>query len=294
MRIPMSCHDCTWQEIEADEAADKATIERGEQPPKRNPWRSLNRDNWYLADIEEDNAYVETCRKGHLMKMTMQNVRFELLYESGIVAMLLGFHREAVSSIAGALERFYEFATEVLTFRAGIEQAAHGEAWKQVRSSSERQFGAFLFLYLTNFKRPFLADVEFNYEKDVSFRNQVIHQGRFPNVKETLAYAKHVFELIHDTRQALKDLDAEATHKVELLHFLRGHAAVERKTGGPKPGPDGLYRSAGSAAMPTMLNAMITDAPTDFESRLAQSKDMLWWWGFPKHLRRAQRYGMIK
>src|ERR1044071_933815 len=118
MRIPMSCWDCSWAEIEAEEAEDEALRARGETPPERKPGRPLNPDNWYLADIEQDNAYVETCRKGHEMRMTLQSVRYELLFESGIVAMLVGFHREAVSSIAAALERFYEFAIEVFTTRA--------------------------------------------------------------------------------------------------------------------------------------------------------------------------------
>src|SRR5688500_12729552 len=115
MRIPMSCHECTWAEIESETAADEAAIERGEQPPERPAGRPVNPEHWYYADIEEDNAYVKTCSNGHEMKMTLQSIRYELLFESGIVAMLVGFHREAVSSVAAALERFYEFGTEVFT-----------------------------------------------------------------------------------------------------------------------------------------------------------------------------------
>lgn len=39
---------------------------------------------------------------------------------------------------------------------------------------SERQFGAFLLLYLVNFKKLFLAGPALAaYEKDVTFRNEV-------------------------------------------------------------------------------------------------------------------------
>jgi hypothetical protein len=291
MRIPLSCWDCSWAEIAAEEAADKAAISRGEEPPKRPPARPLNPDNWYFADIEEDNAYVGKCRNGHEMKMTLQNVRYELLFESGIVAMLIGFHREAVSSIAAALERFYEFALEVFTSRAGIDPADYDAAWKHVKKQSERQFGAFLMLFLTNFKKPFLVGGALGaYEKKVTFRNEAIHQGRFPSGDETKQYARYVFELIRDTRAALKEFDAEMLQKIELRHIFRGHAAVEQKAGPPKQGPDGLYRGASSGSMPMMLNTIVKDEPQDFDSRLARSKGLLWWWGFPNEL--ADRSGL--
>jgi hypothetical protein len=179
----------------------------------------------------------------------------------------------------------------VFTSRAGIKHATHDAAWKQVKKMSERQFGAFLLLYLTNFKRPFLAGAALNaYERQMKFRNEVIHQGRFPSGKETKHYAKQVFELIRDTRQALKDLDAETVQEIEVRHLFRGHAAVKAKAGAPKADKDGLYRGAGTAAFPVMLNPMAKDAPGDFETRLAHSTENLWLWGFPSEL--AKRSGI--
>lgn len=190
----MSCWECTWAEIEAEEAADTAALARGETVPDRRGGRPISPDHWYLADIEEDNAYVETCRNGHSMKMSVQNVRYELLFESGVVATLVGFHRESVSSVVAALERFYEFAIEVFTLRSGVDPAMLDSAWKQLRSSSERQFGAFLLLFLVNLKRPFLAGKPLGtYEEMSNFRNKVIHQGRFPSHEEAMKYARYVF-----------------------------------------------------------------------------------------------------
>lgn len=279
--------ECMWAEIDAEEAADAAAEARGEPRPERPAGKPIAPDHWYLADIEEDNAYVEQCRNGHTMKMSLQNVRYELLYESGVVAMLVGFHREAVSSFAAALERFYEFAIEVFTLRLGVDQPTHDAAWKQVKKQSERQFGAFLFMFLVNFKRPFLAGKTWGaYEDSVKFRNEVIHQGRFPSPKEAIDYARYVFELIRNTRAALKELDADAVQKVELRHFQRGHEAIEAKAGPPKPGKDGRYRSAGSAAMPMMFSTLNKDEPIDFDSRLARSEENLWLWGFPTQAKR--------
>lgn len=77
MRIPMSCWDCAWDEIKAEEEAASSAIARGETLPERPPGRPMKREDWYLADIEQDNAYVETCRNGHEMRMTLQSIRYE-------------------------------------------------------------------------------------------------------------------------------------------------------------------------------------------------------------------------
>ena len=143
MRIPMSCWDCAMDTVNAEYEADAAAIAKGETPPEDKPGRPMRREDWYLADIEQDNAYVETCRNGHEMRMTLQSVRYELLFESGIVAALVGFHREAVSSIAAALERFYEFAIEVFTTRAGIERDVFEAAWKQTHKASGNSVRSF-------------------------------------------------------------------------------------------------------------------------------------------------------
>jgi hypothetical protein len=58
-------------------------------------------------DLEDDGAYVGKCEKGHIITVAIRNLRHEMLYESGIMAMHCGFYREAVSSIAAALERFF-------------------------------------------------------------------------------------------------------------------------------------------------------------------------------------------
>lgn len=133
-----------------------------------------------------------------------------------------------------------------------------------------------------NFKRPFLTGKDVGtYETRFGFRNEVIHQGRFPSAKEALDFARYVYETILNTRTLLKELDAEAVQKVQILHSFRGHRAVEAKAGPPVKGADGLYRGVGTSGYPMMLNTMVQGAPTDFDSRLAEAKENLWLWGFP-------------
>ena len=52
-----------------------------------------------LFELSDDGTYVGSCSKGHTVRFVMPHVRYELLYESGIMAMLCGFHREAVASL---------------------------------------------------------------------------------------------------------------------------------------------------------------------------------------------------
>jgi hypothetical protein len=279
MRIPMSCFECVWADFEEQQAVAAAAEARGEQAPKPRP---INPDHVYLADIEEDNAYVVTCGSGHKMQATLQTLRYELLYESGIVATLVGFHREAVSSIAAALERFFEFSVEVFTNRSAIDAATHDDAWGHVARQSERQLGAFLFLFLVNVGRPFLSGKErARYENWSAFRNSVIHQGSFPTSEKTMEYARYVYDLIVETRGDLEQLDADSVRKIQLRHYMRGHEAVREKGGPPTQGKDGLYRHPGSAAMSMMLGEFDAATPRDFDARLAAARTRLQLWGFP-------------
>ncbi|TMQ04758.1 MAG: hypothetical protein E6J90_50620 [Deltaproteobacteria bacterium] len=168
--------------------------------------------------------------------MTLQNVRYELLFESGAVAMLMGFQREAISSIAAALERFYEFAIEVFTHIVGVERGTHEQGWKLLRSQSERQLGAFLLLYLINLRKPRFAGKELSvFEEWAGFRNKIIHQGRFPSRKETLEYAEFVYNLIRDTKYELIEHYPDSVQQVQLRHYARGRSTLEEKAGPPQP-----------------------------------------------------------
>lgn len=282
MRVPMSCMQCSMAQMEAEHAERERAKAAGVPLPETPAGRPIDRDDWYLADLEEENAYVETCRNGHTMKMSLQNVRYELLFESGIVAMLVGFHREAVSSVASALERFFEFGIEVFTIRAGIDVEPASNAWKLVGKQSERQFGAFTYLFLANVKRPFLEGRGWSdYQDRAKFRNGVIHEGKFPSRADTLDYAKSVFELIRDTRTELVKLDEKAIQQENWRHIRRSHEAVDKKAGPPQPDKDGLYHGSANAALTMMLSTIQTDAPTDFDARLAMAESNLWLWGFP-------------
>lgn len=143
-----------------------------------------------LVSIVDDNVYHFQCKKGHDNIVYLNNPKFEILYESGINALLDGYYAESVLTMTAALERVYEFFIEIMSYKNELDPGLYAKVFKLVSRQSERQLGAFYFLY-ANFlkKHPPKFDL-------VEFRNKVIHKGVIPNLEDTEKYARHIFDLI--------------------------------------------------------------------------------------------------
>jgi hypothetical protein len=152
-----------------------------------------------FAELRDDGLYDVTCPQGHRNLVALGNLKFEVLFQSGAMALLDGYVREAVSSIAAALERFYEFYIRVMLLRHDIPPQDAERTWKMVSSQSERQVGAFFFLYLLENKRAvgFIAD------RYVKFRNEVIHKGYIPTNEEVISYGEEVLSFIFSISREL-------------------------------------------------------------------------------------------
>jgi hypothetical protein len=112
------------------------------------------------------------------------------------------------------------------------------------------------------------------------FRNSVVHKGHIPNRKETLTYAKQVFEIVKRVRIELAEHDPEALAAVELRTGLKTHrAALERKADLQTPAADGQFYGASSMHFNMMLSEMGTSGLGNFEKSLAFSETMLDIWG---------------
>jgi hypothetical protein len=96
------------------------------------------------VEISDDNVLRAKCPSGHEGAAAMQNPRFELLFESGAYALVDGYTREAASSFAVALERFYEYWVQCTLLDGGASPECVRTFWKEVAKQSERQLGAFL------------------------------------------------------------------------------------------------------------------------------------------------------
>jgi len=172
---------------------------------KKNPTQDLEmflRDP-FLADLNEDGVYVGKCTRSHKLEAIISHPKFEMLFQSGALAFIYGFHREAISSAATSLERFFEFCTFALWEKLGVKEEEATRAWKELSKQSERQLGAFYSLYLALLKTPFPVS-EFALQKLVTTRNKVIHQGVIPTREGTKGFLKDVFELIDESSRRLE------------------------------------------------------------------------------------------
>ena len=149
-------------------------------------------DRLTSVEFRDDGRYELACDRGHRTVTILQEARYEVLFEIGLNAILDGYYREAVSSFAASLERFYEFACGVLLEEAGIRREDVLSTWKLVSTSSERQLGTFAFLWLRQFSEvPVLLGNE-----NVAFRNNVIHKGMLPTIEAATAFGDSALSVI--------------------------------------------------------------------------------------------------
>lgn len=178
-------------------------------------------------EARDDSIYKWTCPNGHEVVQPVLNERFEILFEFGLMALLDSYSREAVSSFAASLERFHEFCVEVIMNDNGIAFDNFQGTWKFVARQSERQLGAFLFLYLQKFgDTPPWKEVD----KWTKFRNDVIHQGYIPSSDEVMKYAAVIYEYILKVSKLLQEKCKSALHTVLIQHE---DSLRKRAGGGP-------------------------------------------------------------
>jgi hypothetical protein len=183
-----------------------------------------------MSRLSDDGRYEVVCGHGHTSSVVLNNLKFELLFEMGINAILDGYSREAVSSFSAALERFYEFYWRVAMAHLSIPGEIIAVAWKTLSRQSERQLGAYISasLALTK-KQPILL----NPNKEVEFRNNVIHKGYIPTDDEALEFGDSIMMLMNQEIENLRHTDPEALNTVykELLPKGREETSADDITG---------------------------------------------------------------
>ena len=122
-----------------------------------------------------------------------------MLLESGANALLEGYTIEAASSFSSAYERYFEFAINVFCSHLSLNERHISDTFKQVSKQSERQFGAFLFLYLAVFQKPYTLN-----RKITEIRNRVIHQGHIPTPEEVIEFGELIYQEIYSITQKLQ------------------------------------------------------------------------------------------
>jgi hypothetical protein len=128
------------------------------------------------------------CKQGHTTVVTLPIPEFDLLFDFGCSAMLDGYPREAVTTFATSFERFAEFTCRFLLARGNVSFERIDAWWKEVATSSERQMGSFVALWISHFRSP----PPLLPRKQVEIRNKCVHQGRIPPESEARAYGEAV------------------------------------------------------------------------------------------------------
>lgn len=186
MLLDLICFDCIKEQI--DKGVPNTVI--GEPIPT--PFEPIN----------DSGIYQVHCVKGHEAVTIIDNVDFEILFEYSLNAIADRYYREAVSSSASAMERYFEFFVKVVLRSTGAEFSEIDRMWRNLSAQSERQLGAYIALYFNHFGvEPPLLDPN----KGVSLRNSVIHKGYVPSEPESIAFANAVMRVIETSLIKLKN-----------------------------------------------------------------------------------------
>jgi hypothetical protein len=160
----------------------------------------------FVTDLIPQNhsRYSISCPHGHAFPVEILNLHFEKLFETSIYSIVNGYYREAVGAFAASHEAFMRLFIEIVVSARETDKSSSQEAWKKIEKQSERQLGAYIYLYLTEFNSmPLLIP-----EKKIGLRNRVIHQGYFPGKEECLAYGRCILASIRDAKSKLHESEA--------------------------------------------------------------------------------------
>jgi len=177
------------------------------------------------GEMDDSGLVLVTCPEGHRSATVTQLPKYEVLFRSGTSALIDGYANEAVSSFAAALERLYEFFIRVVSRKLDISQDTFEMSWKHVAAQSERQFGAFCFLYALETGSAFSVPSKFP-----TFRNKVLHRGYIPPMSKVYEYAEWVFLTIRSVMVRLRET-AGGNIDAEIKAHLERQRVVFQKHG---------------------------------------------------------------
>ena len=162
---------------------------------------SVDIDDLHYEELNGNSYFDFYCKKGHRNIIVLQEQPFELLFQSGVVLLSKRYTREAVLNFASSLERYMEFCIKALVFSEQCQTDSFVSTWEGIGNRTERQLGAFYFLYLMAMKEaPELINKKKIGKKDMdNFRNDIIHNGHFVSNKEAETYGKYVYDFIIST-----------------------------------------------------------------------------------------------
>lgn len=167
--------------------------------------RAVRRAASVMVPFQESPLYEFTCSRGHQNRYLIENRKYDLLFQAAVKALLDGYYREAITTFAVALERFYEYAIRVLLSpnMPSIGKLNFDSTWKSISKQSERQLGAYYMLFLQEFRecpilfdKPFFdecgIELKFRTGDPINLRNKVVHDGYIPTREQAIAFGEGV------------------------------------------------------------------------------------------------------
>lgn len=179
-------------------------------------------NTFYKADVLDGNIAKFVCKKDHNSVNILQSHKFEILAELAITAILDGYFREAISSFTSSLERYYEFYMKTILTSRAHEVPLVNDLWNRVKSQSERQFGAYNFMYLIE-EDELPSNLS---NSKIQLRNKVIHQGLIPTYQETINYGQAVIDVINSSLEKLASSKQQIMDKTLQDNMLSAHKAL--------------------------------------------------------------------
>lgn len=199
MRLPLNCMQCVLEK------------------------REKAHDELYPTEFRDDGRYEIRCSYGHSTITLLSQQKFELLFDIGAYAIVDGYYREAISSFSSSLERFYEYAIRIFLERLTKSDELFQSGWSTIKNQSERQLGAFIFLWMQQFKEvPVLLT-----NSKIEFRNSVIHKGKIPSRDEALNYGNSVLDVIRPKLNKIKEIFPEEISNLSRYHQMESQLAKD-------------------------------------------------------------------
>lgn len=162
--------------------------------------------HFYVVNYK-DGICEYKCMNGHKNRFVVQNEKYELLFDSAIVAFYDGYNRECVLNISSALECFYEYAIGQMVFFKNEGNYSDVKTFlSKVDKRSECREGTFYGICKIVFGKNLTIK-----EKMKNLRNDVIHNGYFPSDDETMEYARCVFNFIIESIKLIETLVDQET-----------------------------------------------------------------------------------
>lgn len=152
-------------------------------------------------EIDDEKRFVNyLCSAGHRNLLVVQSHISEILFDRACIFYQKGHYREAIFNFYGALEKYRELYIKFLLLHHNSSHENITNLWKEIKSSSERQYGAYC-LMQSIVENTINISIDQNIRK---IRNDVIHAGKLPTENESYRFGESVFTLIQKDHSFLK------------------------------------------------------------------------------------------